>query len=167
MGVPLEEYLFAFWLVTVTLGIYTSLPNDQRKHILNIPHFKIIPVIIFTSFAQLSVLYFLIFGNINSYIKWLLVLAIIPSIFYIFRKGEKIDYKKMFYTSLIMGAITILYDYIFIPIGAWHHYDSALLGKIGMVPIDDILFSIFSAITIIGFYTSIPHNHPFTGKWKE
>jgi len=164
LGVPIEEYFFGFWIVAMSIGIYTAL--HKQKSVINIPHLKTLTLLILTTLAQFAVLFFIFFYNANSYIKWLLVLAIIPSFFFVFRKGERIDYIKMFITALIMGLITIVYDHIFIP-GSWYHYDSAIIGRIWGVPIDDILFSFFTSITIIGFYTSVPHKHPFIGKWGQ
>ncbi|MBI2607366.1 MAG: lycopene cyclase domain-containing protein [Candidatus Doudnabacteria bacterium] len=163
-GAPIEEYFFAFWIVAMSVGIYTSL--HKKRTVINVPHFKIVPLIMLVAVLQILVLYSLIFHNPESYIKWLLVFAIIPSFFYIFRKGEKISYPKLILTASIMGLITIPYDYIFMS-HSWYHYDTAIIGRIVGVPIDDILFSFFTSITIIGFYTSVPHNHPFTGKWLD
>ncbi len=166
-GIPIEEFAFALAMVTITLGIYTSIHKIKAPIHFHIHHFRIITALIIATFLQFLVLYSVAFSGGHSYLKWLLILAIIPSSFYIFRRGENINYPKMILTAVIFGLMTIPYDYIFTLSQSWYHYDTALLGRIGIVPIDDILFSIFTSITIIGFYTSIPHKHPLVGAWKE
>lgn len=81
------------------------------------------------------------------------------------RKGEKIDEARLFITCFIMIGITVIIDLIFITNGAWYYDNGALIGRIGVVPIDDILFGIFNAITIIGFYTSLPNKNTLTARW--
>lgn len=165
LGIPYEEYLFAICFTTITIGIYTSLRKIPKT--LNIPHFRTIPLLVVTSTLQLVVLHSLIFSNMSSYIKWSLVFVILPSVFFLFRRGEKIDYSKMILTVLIITSYSIIGDYIFIKSGSWIHYEPSLLGRIGIVPIDDIIFAVFTAVTLIGIYTSVPHRHPLIGKWSE
>jgi lycopene cyclase domain-containing protein len=167
LGVPLEEYVFAIFYTTVTLGIYTALPHFQKYKLLDIPKFKILPLLASVFILQTIALYVIFFSNTSSYVAWLLVLAVIPSIFFAFRRGERVDMGRMLITAGIMAILIVCaIDGIFIPAQAWVYNEHALLGKIGTVPIDDILFAFFNAIIVVGFYTSLPHKHPLTGKWQ-
>lgn len=162
-GIPLEEYVFGLWMPITILGIYTSLPRF-RKHSIPEPHLKEIPLLVLVFLLQLIVL-FSLFHNPISYIKWLLLLAAIPSLFYMWRKGERIDEMRLLITVLCMALIVIIIDSIFVPLGAWYYNDAALIAHFGTIYLDDILFGIFNAIAIVGFYTSLPSKHMWTGKW--
>lgn len=164
LGIPLEEYIFAVSFVVITLGIYTSLPHF-RQSVYDGPRLKEIPLLCLVFSIQLIVWSTLLYSNAQSYIKWLLFLAIPPSLFYLWRTGEKIDEMRMFLTAGMLAIMTLAMDVIFTRANSWFHYDVALLGRIGIVPIDDILFSVFIGVSIVGFYTSLPYKHLFTGKW--
>ncbi|MBX4181463.1 lycopene cyclase domain-containing protein [Candidatus Parcubacteria bacterium] len=163
IGIPIEEYIFGIWLTVMVLGIYTSLPRF-KKHTISEPHFKEIPLLCIIFFLQFILVISLITNPI-SYIKWLLFFAIIPSIFYLWRKGERIDEVRLLATCLCMACIVIIIDNIFVPLGAWHYSEVSLLGHIGHIYWDDILFGIFNSVIIIGFYTSIPSRKMLTKKW--
>lgn len=163
VGVPLEEYIFGLWLTVTALGIYTSLPKF-RKHTISEPHLAEIPLLGIIFFLQFLVVISLM-NNPISYIKWLLFFAIIPSIFYLWRKGEHIDEVRLLATCICIAVITVVIDNIFVPLGAWHYNEASLLGRIGYIYLDDILFGIFNSIIIVGFYTSLPSKNMFTKKW--
>lgn len=164
LGIPVEEYIFAIGFSIIVIGIYTSLPKF-RSHVWDGPRLKELPLFGLIFSAQVIVWLLIFFSNAQSYIKWLLFLAILPSLFYLWRKGEKIDEMRMFITAAILVVATLVTDIIFINSGSWFHYDDALLGRIGIVPIDDILFSVFIGISVIGLYTSLPKKNMLTGKW--
>ena len=164
LGIPIEEYIFGLWLSTTVLGIYTSLPHFKH-HPLNKSKSSDIPLLIIVFLLQSIAWLLIFFSNPTSYFKWLLILGITPSIFFIWRRGEKIDEIRLFITCVLMIVITVVIDLIFIKAGAWYYNDSALIGRISIVPIDDLLFAIFCSITIIGLYTSLPSKDVLTGKW--
>ncbi|MEK7169878.1 MAG: lycopene cyclase domain-containing protein [Patescibacteria group bacterium] len=164
LGVPVEEYIFAIGFVVLTLGIYTSLPHF-RQHIYDGPRLNEIPLLCAVFAVQFLAWLFIIHTNAQSYIKWLLFLAIPPSLFYLWRKGEKVDEVRMFITAGVLSVLTIVLDVVFIGSNSWLHFDEALLGRIGIVPIDDILFTVFIGVSIIGLYPSLPRKHMLTGKW--
>lgn len=163
-GIPFEEYIFGLWLSTVAIGIYTSLPHFKH-HPINKSKLSDIPFLIIIFLLQIIAWLLIFFSNPTSYFKWLLILGIIPSIFYLFRKGEKIDEIRLSITCVAMLIVAVIVDLIFIKAGAWYYNEDALIGRIGIVPIDDLLFMIFSSITIIGIYTSLPPKNILTGKW--
>lgn len=164
LGIPIEEYIFAVCFCIIVIGIYTSLPKF-KYHISDGPRLRELPLLGLVFSSQIIVLTLFFYSNAQSYFKWLLFLAILPSIFYLWRKGEKIDEVRMFLTAAILVVATLVVDVIFINSQSWFHYNDALLGRIGVVPIDDILFSVFTGVSIIGLYTSLPKNHMLTGKW--
>lgn len=164
LGIPIEEYVFAVCFCIVVIGIYTSLPKF-RYHISDGPRMREVPLLILVFVFQIASWLWLFYSDGESYLKWLLFLAIIPSIFYLWRKGEKIDEARLGITVLILIVATIITDIIFIKSASWYHNDSALIGRIGIVPIDDILFSVFIGISVIGLYTSLPKKHIISGKW--
>ena len=164
LGIPLEEYVFAICFPIIVVGIYTSLPRFKMK-LTYFLHLNELPLIVTVSFVQIFVLLWIFFGEAQSYIKWLLLLAILPSFFWIWRKGEKIDELRMTITSGILVFVTLVTDVVFIKSGSWFHYDEALIGKIGIVPIDDILFSVFIGISLVGLYTSLPKKNMLNGTW--
>ena len=164
LGIPIEEYIFAVCFSIIVIGIYTSLPKF-KYHIQDGPRLKELPLLGLIFSAQIIVWVLFFYSNVQSYFKWLLFLAILPSIFYLWRKGEKIDEVRMFITAAIIVVATLVVDVIFINSHSWFHFNDALLGRIGVVPIDDILFGVFIGVSVIGLYTSLPKNHLLTGKW--
>lgn len=166
LGIPLEEYLFGLWFPVTILGIYTLLPKF-KKHSIPEPHLKELPLLGLVFLLQ-SIVLISIFQNPISYIKWTLFISIIPSLFYLWRKGEKIDEVRLLVTCVLMVLITIFIDSIFVPLGAWHYNELAILGHVGYIYFDDILFGVFNTIAIIGFYTSytsIPIKNTLMAKW--
>ncbi|MDP2922865.1 MAG: lycopene cyclase domain-containing protein [Candidatus Omnitrophota bacterium] len=156
LGIPLEEYVFGLWLPTIVLGIYTSLPKWKQElkpriepRLAELPLFGILFIIQLIVFSALL-------SDPDSYIKWLLFFATIPSFFFMWRKGEKIDERRLLATIGIMVLVAVVIDLIFIPARAWLYNEHTLLFRIGLIPFDDILFGIFNAILVIGFYTSLP-----------
>ncbi len=164
IGIPIEEYIFAVSIPIFALGVYTSLPAF-RKQVYDGPRISENPLLIGIFILQSLVLWSILHSNAAAYIKWLLLLAIIPAIFYLWRKGEKIDEIRLFITCLVAVTVTFIVDPIFILSGSWYYGENALLGKIWVVPIEDILFSIFLTVLVVGFYTSLPKKHLLTGRW--
>ena len=165
LGVPLEEYIFGIWLSSTILGIYTSLPHFKH-YPLNTAKISDVTLLVVVFLLQSVAWLTIIFSDPASYIKWLIILGAIPSLFYLLRKGETIDEVRLLMTCLIMIAIAIIIDIIFIKANAWYYNEQALaIGRVGIVPIEDLLFTIFTSITIIGIYTSLPPKKMLTGKW--
>ena len=163
-GIPLEEYIFGFALIIWVLGIYTSLPHFKHG-IIKEPHFSETPLLLMVFLLQGVVFLFVFLSGAISYIKWLFILAIIPSIFYLFRKRERIDEIRLIFTCLLIVIVTFIGDFVFIKNATWFYNETALLGRIGYIPIDDVLFAIFNSIVIVGFYTSLPSKNILTEKW--
>lgn len=158
LGIPIEEYIFGLWLPTIVLGIYTSLPTNKNKagSILNkFPRIKE-SALFGIIFSLQLITWATLFSNPASYLKWVIFLAILPSVFLMWRKNERIDERRLLITLLIMLIAVVVIDLIFISSQAWYYNELALLGKIGIIPIDDFLFTLFNTIAIIGFYTSLP-----------
>lgn len=162
-GIPIEEYIFGLWLPITVLGIYTSLPKF-KNYLINEPHFREVPLLGVVFSLQLLV-WFSMLANPVSYIKWILFITAIPSIFYLWRKGERIDEIRLLITCCLVAAVVVFIDSIFVPLGAWYYNDAALLSHFGTIYSDDILFGIFNSIAIVGFYTSLPSRRVLTGKW--
>jgi len=165
LGIPLEEYIFGFWFPSIVLGIYTSLPKRKVKRGIfdNIPHVSE-PILFGIIFALQLITLYTFLSNPDSYFKWVLIFAILPSVFYFWRKREHIDKYNLLWTLLIMVGIVFLIDSIFIPANTWYYNDDSLIGRIFSIPIDDIIFSYFNTIFVIGIYTSLPNKKLFLGK---
>lgn len=156
-GLPLEEFIFFITFPTITLGIYSTLPQHRKKKIFsNEPKIKDAVMLLVIFALQIGVFTSMVFFGMSSYIKWLLFFAGFPSAFYLFRKGEKIDELNLAITVVIWVVYMLLIDPFFIISRAWYYGDATLIGKIWIIPIDDLLFVIFCAILTIGIYTSIP-----------
>lgn len=163
-GIPLEEYVFGICFSAITLGVYTSLPHFREK-LYDGPRIREIPLLAAVSIMEFVLLMTLLFSDAQSYFKWLLVFAIVPSLFYLWRRGEKIDEVRLAITILIGLVVCIPLDLIFIGSGSWFYHESALLWKIGRIPVEDLLFVIFTSITVVGLYTSLPKKRLFSGSW--
>lgn len=156
-GIPVEEYIFFLTFPTISLGIYSSLPSHRKKHLLADEHKINDIIILLVVFAlQIGVFTSMLFYGMQSYIKWLLFFSGFPAAFYLFRKGERIDELNLLITVSIWVLYMVIIDPFFIISRSWIYYDTALIGKIGVIPIDDILFTVFCSILTIGIYTTIP-----------
>ena len=157
---------FGLWLSILVLGIYTSLPHSRHTKSYPKRHVGVTALLGVIFIFQLGVIPSL-YANPFSYIRWLLFLAIVPAPFYLLRKGEHIDKKRLVLTALLVSGITVLVDFIFVPAGAWRYGAHTLLfPESSLFVTEDILFAIFNAIIIVGFYTSLPKKYVFTGAWK-
>ena len=156
-GVPLEEFIFFATFPTIAMGIYSSLPSHRKQKLFREePKVADGIILIFVFALQIGLFTSLLFFGMNSYLKWLLFFAGFPSVFYLFRKGERIDEINLLITVVIWVVYLVIIDPFFIVSRAWFYSDAALLGRIWIIPIDDILFTIFCTILTIGIYTSIP-----------
>jgi lycopene cyclase domain-containing protein len=163
-GIPLEEYIWGLWFPTVVIGIYTSLPhfkNTKWNAGLKLDE-TVLSVVVFV--LQLMVTAIL-FSNPVSYFAWVVLLALMPSVFFMFRKREHIDEYRLLLTVILLLLVMVAMDLVFIPANTWYYNSAALLGRVGFIPIDDFLFGIFNAILVIGFYTSIPVGNLLKKKW--
>ncbi len=165
-GIPLEDFLWGLWFPTIVIGIYTSLPHFLSARTPSVArlHFRetVLKAVLFV--VQLIVATYLFFNTVN-YFAWVVFLALIPSLFFVLRRNERIDEYRLMLTIGCMVGIVVLMDLVFIPAGTWYYNPDAILGSIGIIPVDDFLFAIFNAILTIGFYTSMPDKQFFTRKW--
>lgn len=157
LGIPIEEYIFGFWFPTVVIGVYTSLPKNKRASVSILNKFpRVKESLLFGIIFSLQIItWAILISDPASYWGWVIFLAVLPSIFYMWRKRERIDERRLLITTFIMLLVVVLIDLIFIPANTWYYNEAALLGKIGMIPVDDFLFTLFNTIFVIGFYTSL------------
>lgn len=153
-GIPFEEYIWGLSFSTIAVGIYTSLPAF-RQNVYDGPRVKDVYLLCIIFVLDILAIFWLFRSGTSSYFKWLLVIAILPSFIFLWRKGERIDEVKFIITAGIFLLYFIWNDHVFILTRSWGYNESALIGRIGIVPIDDILFGIFHLILCIGFYTSL------------
>lgn len=165
LGLPVEEYVFYVGFPVVVLGIYTSLP-PLRKRVLRKPRFNETPLLISTFLGQLLLLLWIFFTGPISFLKWLLLFAGLPSFFYIWRRGERIDELRLLATVALMLIFSMTMFYILIDGEGWLYEHQALSGRIGIIPIDEILFVTLVSIGIVGLYTSLPQHRFLAGRWK-
>lgn len=155
LGIPLEEYLFGMWLCVAVLGIYTSLPGAEKYH--HKTGFHVANgVALGIVFVLQTLVLIATLWNPGSYALWALILAVIPSFFYLFRDGEKIDHSRLSMTLVLIAAISVVGELILVPSGSWFYNRNSLMlhNTTGIIP-EDMVFAIFNAILIIGFYTSL------------
>ena len=166
-GIPIEEYIFFVVVPIFFVVIYLSI------HQIHIPHFSIIQkprfqqhtLKIVIMAAELIVLLFIFMTQQVSYTSWTIIFLGFPVLFFLFRRYEKFDEDRLLLTLLIAVVTTFIFDYVFIINDTWFYTSGALLGYIGIVPIDDLLLAVFITIAAIGLYTSLPSRRIFTGKW--
>jgi lycopene cyclase domain-containing protein len=154
LGIPYEEYIWGLSFTTIAIGIYTSLPKF-RHTIYDGPRFQDIYLLCTVFVLDMLAIFWVFSSGTTSYFKWLLVIAILPSLIFLWRKGEKIDEVRLILTIVLFLLYFIWNDHVFILTRSWGYNESALIGRVGIVPIDDILFGFFHVILCIGFYTSL------------
>lgn len=87
-----------------------------------------------------------------TYIGLMLLFAIIPSIILIYLLRDKIKFKNLIITLLILFIIGVIWDQISVRIGIWSFSQDKILGNLFGIPIEEYIFVIFVPLLSISVY---------------
>lgn len=113
-------------------------------------------------FAVIS--YFLL-QSAPAYTRWAIVLLILPSIFFLFRKESDLDRKKILVISVIAIILGLIWDHVAIRLQIWDFPKENVTGWFLGIPIEEYVFAICFPTIVLGIYTSLPkfRNHAWDG----
>lgn len=87
-----------------------------------------------------------------TYIGLMLLFAIIPSIILVYLLRDKIKFKNLIITLLILFIIGVIWDQISVRIGIWSFSQDKILGNLFGIPIEEYIFVIFVPLLSISVY---------------
>ena len=87
-----------------------------------------------------------------TYIGLMLLFAIIPSIILIYLLIDRIKFKSLIITLLILFIIGVIWDQISVRIGIWSFSKDKILGNLFGIPIEEYIFVIFVPLLSILIY---------------
>ena len=87
-----------------------------------------------------------------TYIGLMLLFAIIPSIILVYLLRDKIKFKNLIITLLILFIIGVIWDQISVRIGIWSFSQDKVLGNLFGIPIEEYIFVIFVPLLSISVY---------------
>ena len=87
-----------------------------------------------------------------TYIGLMLLFAIIPSIILIYLLRDRIKFKSLIITLLILFIIGVIWDQISVRIGIWSFSKDKILGNLFGIPIEEYIFVIFVPLLSILIY---------------
>ena len=163
LGIPIEEILFFILYPTLAILIYLSQQKHNNTNWLHIPESIALSLVGLIQILILIIIY--VFKKTN-YLSLLMLFAGVPTIYFLFKRGERINKLNLLFTVIIMVFISILIDHFAIVKGVWSYNDEFLIGKIGIIPIESIFFAVFISTLTIGLYSSLPENNILKGKFK-
>ena len=86
------------------------------------------------------------------YIQLMLVFAVAPSVILLYLNRDKINFKCLFISLLILFIIGVIWDQISVRTGIWHFSQNEIIGNFLGMPIEEYLFIIFIPLLAINIY---------------
>ena len=82
----------------------------------------------------------------------MLVFAVTPSVILLYLNRDKINFKYLFISLLILFIIGVIWDQISVRTGIWHFSQNEIIGNFLGMPIEEYLFIIFIPLLAINIY---------------
>ena len=90
-----------------------------------------------------------------SYIGLMLVFAIIPSLILLYLLRDKINFKNLGISLLILFILGVIWDQISVRFGIWSFSRDKIMGNFFGIPIEEYIFIIFVPLLAITVYMLI------------
>ena len=90
-----------------------------------------------------------------EYIVLMAIFAIIPSLILLYLVRDKINFKNLAITLIILFIIGVLWDQISVRLGIWNFSDDKIIGNLFGIPIEEYIFIIFVPLLVITVYTLV------------
>ena len=89
------------------------------------------------------------------YITLMLIFAVIPSIILLYILRDKIVFKNLAVSLIILFFIGVIWDQISVKLGIWYFSQDKIVGNLFGIPAEEYLFFIFVPLLVIAVYTLI------------
>lgn len=90
-----------------------------------------------------------------EYIVLMILFAVIPSLLLLYLLREKINFKSLAISLVILFFLGIIWDFISVNIGIWSFSQNKIIGNLFGMPIEEYLFMIFVPLVVITVYTAV------------
>jgi len=90
-----------------------------------------------------------------EYIVLMVLFAVIPSIILLYLLRDKINFKILGISLVILFILGIIWDYISVNLGIWSFSQDKIIGNLFGMPIEEYLFMIFVPLLVITVYTAV------------
>jgi lycopene cyclase domain-containing protein len=85
----------------------------------------------------------------------MLIFAIIPSLVLLHYLRDKINFKNLGVSLLMLFIIALIWDQISVRLGIWSFSNDKIMGYLFGIPMEEYLFIIFVPLLVITVYTLI------------
>jgi len=85
----------------------------------------------------------------------MIVFAIVPSLVLLYILRDRINFKNLGISLLILFIIGVIWDQISVRMGIWSFSQDKIVGNLFGMPVEEYLFMIFVPLLVITVYTLI------------
>jgi len=89
------------------------------------------------------------------YIILLLVFAAIPSLLLLYILRDRINFRNLAVSLILLFIIGLVWDQISVRLGIWSFAQDKIVGNVFGIPVEEYLFFIFVPLLVIMVYTLI------------
>ena len=89
------------------------------------------------------------------YILLMIVFAVVPSLVLLYILRDRINFKNLGISLLILFIIGVIWDQISIRMGIWSFSQDKIVGNLFGMPIEEYLFMVFVPLLVIAVYTLV------------
>ena len=106
--------------------------------------------------ALLLVAVFLYTLDTPAYTRWVSILLILPSIYFLVQSSGRLNLKKVGITAGGAIGTGLLWDHIAIGLHIWDFPKESVSGWFLGIPLEEYFFGVCFVIIVLGIYTSLP-----------
>ena len=85
----------------------------------------------------------------------MIVFAVVPSLVLLYILRDRINFKNLGISLLILFIIGVIWDRISVRMGIWSFSQDEIVGNLFGIPIEEYLFMIFVPLLVITVYTLV------------
>ena len=89
------------------------------------------------------------------YILLMIVFAVVPSLVLLYILRDRINFKNLGISLLILFIIGVIWDQISVRMGIWSFSQDKIVGNLFGMPIEEYLFMVFVPLLVITVYVLV------------
>ena len=89
------------------------------------------------------------------YILLMIVFAVVPSLVLLYILRDRINFKNLGISLLILFIVGVIWDQISVRMGIWSFSQDMIVGNLFGIPIEEYIFIIFVPLLVITVYTLV------------
>jgi len=89
------------------------------------------------------------------YILLMIVFAVVPSLVLLYILRDRINFKNLGISHLILFIIGVIWDQISVRMGIWSFSQDKIVGNLFGMPVEEYLFMVFVPLLVITVYTLV------------